>query len=569
MESKIAPPIADDSNEYCGLYGGKGIYKLGLNYITDGDPEPIRTWSRHAVNFIIDDTLRKSPKNPFADFTKLKFLWRFKNSRQDPESDPYMGIPDNPEMLENWISQGRYDGEIMHHITLTKASSLYTLKQTGNESADSEDLKAYVSTYFCGKSHKDLGMSFPKFWESQNINALRFSLKNAVGHILNGLPPNQKIMLRRGAIPNWGALKSHLLGTKRCREDQPNILKLGNFMRFLVDPKLDNFKIQSKMVALREAMVPFLNNYTTQIDLSEGPGEIVNYKGEEEFTPMLNLLCILICSNNNRFKDLHDILDGLSRKKDVHKRDLTVEMFLSEKEFIYERIDFLNNAKREFDYTMYEKAYELAKSGTAGEFVKLLEQYSKTRSQTNRDHKNHLNLADTTSNNLFVVQKESDEWNNLEADEDILQSDDGYFYKKLNKWSKPNTGFRRNFNRGQNRSGRGAINQGGSNRNSSANQYSRGGWSTKPNNPQQSRINPQNRPRRRFDQNKRNNFRRRFDNSRRAPKYKHSRYGSLVHQNDFDEISEMLLAYIEDDEKEDDSEVTELEEELEKYSFEE
>ena len=439
--TKFIKPVAIDNDQSCAFYKDKGLYKLSLNDISDGDFSSLENWLRATEIFIMSDTARVDTGNRYSDFRRLPFAWRVEPFNAYPENDITLGIPDDLAMFYSW-----YKGDLIEDPKLADVIPVETGKTDGgvttfdysvksNAGNSVEATKATLTMYYGGVSHKDLGLTFPKFFEPANVAKIRFSLKNFVAHILTCLPDGLAMQFKRGAIPNWTAMRNIIFSYKKCLLPKPDMLRLRSLIQFCASPKTRNIKIRSKVTALRETLWPFLKKYESKIDLSEAVGEIVGYSGLEKYSPIINFLLQLISAMNEDHRTLENAWEIIAGKVECKPNELSIKDILSDKALLYDKIDTKNKADKEFDLRVFNRACQNVKFGIEDEYSRILTANKSTP-------KVNINTVD----------------NGDDSDgEDFYEDEEGFFYQRVEKrnFRRPPIRFKSGLGRGG-QSGRGA-----------------------------------------------------------------------------------------------------------------
>ena len=551
-ELKFVLPKSIDSDASCALYGKKGLYKLSLDVIADGDHDSIDGWIRDTEQFILSDAQKKFPDNPYLDFRELKFLWRPPPGAYSPDADKLLGVPDSLKNFDLWSKQGRYDATAISDVIVTiiakDDSQVYSVKSS---TLGVEETKELLTTYFCGTSHKIKALSFPNWFQVKNLELVRQTLSHAIGHLMSAIPESIKPQFIRGGVENWKMIRTLLLAKKSCIKVAPDILKLRSLLELLFSPKASCMKLSSKIMSLREFVFPYLKNDMVKVDLGEVKGDMMSYSGPERYSPFLNLLFILLATRKVKFETFDKLWDNLARKLDVQKSALTVTQILDNKEFIYGIIDRSNRADRELNLKVFNRAFNANKDDPFEEYARIIKANSSVRDAPQINQ-----LDDSAVEEAVGADILEDQFHLVEFNED-----DGFYYQRINR-PRNARGFsfnRRSFtrgsykNRGNSRTtataGRGGYSNRGS-YNSRDNSYApqRHNKSDERNNgAQQGRhVWPNNGPNRNYPKT-RNNWRGRARAVQR-PRRITGRYGTVVVlASDYDELAEIMSLALEDE----------------------
>jgi len=535
MNTSFSHSKALDNEQTCSTYGEKGLYKLSLNGIADGDYQSLDNWLRMVEQYIISDTMKKDNQNRYADFRKLPFAWRVSPFNAHPENDPSLGIPADLEAFSVLQREGEYVDTKISHIRIELSpveakdqTPAYTkITVTTTNSVGVEQAKAELTSYFGGLSHKEVGLSFPKFMEVTNTVKIRFSLTNFISHILSCLPDTIALQFKRGAIPNWSAVRELLFSYKKCLRPQPDMLRLRAILQFCSSPKMKQIKLRSKVTALRELLIPFFNKYEAKVDLKEAHGELVGFKGQEAYSPIINLLIQFIGLLNEDQRSMEDVWETIARKLEKKPGELSVMDILGEKELLYQKFDLKNKANKELDLRVFNRAAQNVKLGIEDEYTRILTANSKKDTNTNSVKINH-------------VDDESEP-------EDVYEDEEGFYYQRI-----PKRNFRRKpikFSSGLGRGGR--AGRGNTRMQRSNHPFGDGKW-----NSQKAPDNGRNFPARRGRGNWRGKFRTLRQNG--PKRFKTPDGFRWIHADDYDN-----LYRITDDAFDDDDEVTQLDDMVE------
>ena len=334
------------------------VYQLDVNKIAPGNIEGIRHWIRVTENAIKSEI----PKSNNYDFRTLPFHWKIDcGTYMLPEDDVTMGIPVDLVQFDKFQKDGRYIGTAIENLQINDASKLTSVA----DSTITETVcKTEYMAYFGGDRFTGTWANFTK---NENITSIRDALLAGIRIVLTYGPASLKNQLRRTAVKNWTHFKSLLFELRQCKQKCPSLVDARSIIRDL--PRMNHLTIESRIIALRERMLPFFIDHEDGIKLSELASEEERFVGKDKYGPCFNMHIFMQLTQNISHAQFKAMLIELAKvtKKDFEK--LEINDLLNNKKHIYEKINELNGAREHFQEDKWRAALYIDPENSVSKYM--------------------------------------------------------------------------------------------------------------------------------------------------------------------------------------------------------
>ena len=272
------------------------------------------------------------------------------------------------EELGQMIDNGKFQHTEFEKIVYdgnAAASGKLTVKIEEGETDDQtcDTIKANFVKYFSGgRSTSTLAKFF-----SNEVSQIRDVLRLALRTIMTFGPSSLRNQLNRGLIKDWSHYKTSLLEWKGCKTEQPSIIDARAIVRDA--GRMNTTTVESRIIALRERLYPFYKKYKEPFNLSEQPSEGLKFnEREDNYGPHANFLYIMIVVQDIPHDKFCQVLDELAKILNKAADELSIEDFLDNKRFLYQRFNGILCAKEAFMedewYAAHYKNPEIAAKNT-------------------------------------------------------------------------------------------------------------------------------------------------------------------------------------------------------------
>lgn len=335
--------------------------------------DPARIWFNTQEDNVIKHIQKVDKDNRFYDFRKLPFVWAPCGLNSEIRNDETMGIPSSEEEYAELRLEGRYIDTEIEDIYFVKSQNdttgavSYTIMDESDPNASKIDLKKKFSKFFLGvpyhlAPHKnDVDKTFPKMWTL--VDEVRRALRHAVVKIESFIPHMLVPMFRAGRYRNWEDIKSMTLDFLDLKKDNVDLKKFPSFLRAVSDPKMRVFRIESKIITLREFFIQFFGSLEVdnkKYDLGEVTHDrlVVRNSAKPKYDPFLNWLCISLVLMGEESSTVKKWFQDLATKLNKEEEDILMNDILENKSFLYEKINKKNAAELTFDNSLFEYAHK-------------------------------------------------------------------------------------------------------------------------------------------------------------------------------------------------------------------
>ena len=372
--------FAPNDDAYSNLINGGKAGTLSLENLS---LQQFSAWSKKVEDEIRTE-LRKIEvlKNyqHLHEVSNLLFIWEPMLTRVGPiKIKGHMGIPETPEQFLTIQASGMYEDTpaasfvLTPKVDATDSSGQALSVKIGNNSVQAS--KEAFTLFFGGNlNHVDEGVTFPQWFNAERANRIRLACRLAANIVIDKLPRQMKGMFLTNAFKRWQEVINFISGMMSFTEDKPNILRFIAFAKFIQNPIVNKFTMESKVIAGRIAFSNFMNRicYTGTTDLAEFKGDKCLFKGNKDvYSPLVNLLFMGLCSGVDAYPTWKQLLEeiAVNLHKQVEELDLTD--VLEHKKLIYTRFNAKHGVKKDyFDLSSFEDAFGTDPANVVSQFGK-------------------------------------------------------------------------------------------------------------------------------------------------------------------------------------------------------
>ena len=394
--------------------------------------DPSRMWFNSLEDNVIKHIQKVDKENRFYDFRKLPFCWAPCEVNAEIRDDPTMGIPSSEAQYNTLRKEGRYvDTEIEHiyfNITRSKEDVVtIMIMDESDPGASKIELKRRFSKFFLGvpydlAPHKsDADKTFPKMWLL--VDEVRRSLRIASVKLETNIPHMIVPMFRGSRYRNWSDVKVMTLDFLKLKKDNVDLQKFPSFLRVISDPRMRGYRIESKIITLREFFIPFFR--TLDVDGKKCHLGEINHdrcpavNDRPVYNPFLNWLCICLVLMGEEAATVKKWFQDLATKLNKEEEDILMWDVLNNKTFLYDKINKKNGAELTFDQNIFEYAHK----NTPGDMVKGVFQLNNYRKE---GVKERMTKDSGDKEKAFLISQE----------EEVEQEEDLYFSQEMNAYFK-------------------------------------------------------------------------------------------------------------------------------------
>jgi len=352
--------------------------KLRLDEVPDGDLHTLSGFLQLFVD-VINSKTRNNDTN-YYQTRSLNFTWKNNLFNDDPFADPNLGIPTSLDIFQIWQSSNRFAGSSIESLRVTKVTksrdeiekaaqdiiiedfgyiepdgSIRAITSNDPYMSMTQGCKAFIAHFAPGYSG-----SLQNFFKKENLDHLRNRMHAILQVGLAMLPDQMIYQFRSGqSFRSFEAIKTYIYELKRCNIREPDILKLRAFIKSISSAAKGGIKIESVIANVRDFCSQFLGKSFSAIDLGEIKGESWNFSGVERYTPFINFLLFILTTANVSDREFEKIMNELARHVSVEMDEINFTHFLTNKNFIYKKLNKFNNSHKDFEMLTWERAFQV------------------------------------------------------------------------------------------------------------------------------------------------------------------------------------------------------------------
>ena len=381
------------------------LYPLDLNI---SNYQQRLSWLQHAPDFAKKKIRTKRKEtSEYVSLTQVKWFWRLepveskRGVLRDIEYDA--GIPDSFAQLKLWIRQNRYKNTILKNLkiienpetNLNELSSIHLrsvneIDESYKENSFEEASKTQVLICLPDKNFTELGPYLTKLWVGKEYKSLQdfFALKETeiawarneilsqIGALQEHVPVQLRNQFFRGGFCDWGAFSSVILasGVASQKHSLPTLMQLRALIIFMIKAG-PMCKLDSIIMAMREELYIHMRTYDEddKVRLSESRHNPIDYEGEEQYSPILCFFLIMCATIDLSQSQFENFLRKISESEKLSSPDdLTIKIFLSQRDQFSELIDEKRGSASIFDIDIWKDAYREAPSDHCNKYKTLL-----------------------------------------------------------------------------------------------------------------------------------------------------------------------------------------------------
>ena len=441
------PHNTGDNLLYTQGLGSTNHRKLCLDDLASGFTKTeVANWARDEEIAIQKDILSINKNNVFSNFAALPFVWKPCFGNKIPSDDPSFGIPANVCQFLRFKREGRYDGtplEFIDFIFIKDETNQFSEANdiTDFRILDTSDLSSTTAQTMDKFSMALYGLPVTRLphklktnrnWKNvlamELVADARQALDVASTAILRVIPHLLETKFKMGALKSWEEVKKWIFSYVKISDEKPDVLKFLSVLKVISDPRSRCFTIQSRMITLRDYVLPVLqslDNSGEKIDLGEDPADIMRGKKEaERYSVFMNVWALQTCLMSEPFDFVSELKSEIAQKRKIEIEEVDIYILLDEKRLIFDRINRSNDATLNLDMTMIDYAH----SRKPGEIVKTVLDYQRKRAEAAGK-----NSTAAKENINFASELVDGNCDQPEVNEIFLVEDNNLFYKRVNK----------------------------------------------------------------------------------------------------------------------------------------
>ena len=470
--SKAFSLLKAGDSDFCTKGLSQSNYKkLDLDDFNHGTyKNTIHIWFRDLEFNIRKDIIKIHKNNRFSNFSVLPFIWNPCFNNDLPEDSPHFGFPNSPTEFQEFKDAGLYKNTPVEYLdivqTRIRTRSMAKQKSEKDDTPDFEildtpelifsDAEYKVTSTEPGdtRSPKELASVFCKFFtgfepermpfkkaekrtwtglfEIDVLAELRDSVKIAVITLLAVIPSLYESSFKQNRVRSWAAFKDLISKAVKVKEPKHDPLILMSAMKILSSPACRCFRVESRMITYRDLCLEHFhgNKFSgEEIEIGESEADPFTATNKKpEYDSMHNLIALELVLSAEPTEKVLKWKEDIALRKRMKIQEVDMFVLLSEKEFLYDKINSENNAKNHLDRGMVIFAHEKC----ANDVVKGVLQYQKSRfaaksENINPEPQKSLKSVEELVNCLEEIE------GTPELEEIFVCQEDLFFYKRVDR----------------------------------------------------------------------------------------------------------------------------------------